>query len=48
MTIIYITENNTKCYAVTSQNKGWVKVQKIENVSQDKNIYKKLVLWKHL
>ena len=38
MTIIYITENNTKCYAVTSQNKGWIKVQKIKDVGDDKNI----------
>ena len=38
MTIIYITENNTKCYAVTSQNKGWLKVQKIGDVGDDKNI----------
>ena len=38
MTIIYITENNTICYAVTSQNKGWIKVQKIGDVGDDKNI----------
>ena len=38
MTIIYITENNTECYAVTSQNKGWIKVQKIRDVGDDKNI----------
>ena len=37
MTIIYITENKTKCYAVTSQNKGWIKVQKIRDVGDDKN-----------
>ena len=29
MTIIYVTENNTKCYGVPSQNKGWVRVQKL-------------------
>ena len=41
MTFIYVTENNTKCYAVTFQNKGWIKVQKIEDISNDKNnIYK--------
>ena len=34
---LYITENNTKCYAVTSQNKGWIKVQKIRDVGDDKN-----------
>ena len=38
MTIIHITENNTECYAVTSQNKGWIKVQKIRDVGDDKNI----------
>ena len=38
MTIIYITENNTKCYAVTSQTKGWIKVQKTRDVGDDKNI----------
>ena len=38
MTIIYVTENNTKFYAVTLQNKGWLKVQKFEDVSNDKNI----------
>ena len=31
MTIIYVTENNTKCYGVTFQNNGWIKVQKIED-----------------
>ena len=36
MTIIYITENNTKSYAVTSQNKGWIKVKKIRDVGDDK------------
>ena len=38
MTIIYITENNCQRYVVTLQNKGWVKVQKFEDVSNDKNI----------
>ena len=37
MTTKYITENNTKCYAVTSQIKGLIKVQKIEKVSDDRN-----------
>ena len=41
MTIIYITENNCKCYAVTFKNNGWIKVQKFKDVSNDKNfIYK--------
>ena len=38
MTIVYVTENHTKCYAVTSQNKGCIKVQKFEDVSDDKKI----------
>ena len=38
MTIIYITEYNCKCYAVTFENKGWVKVQKFEDESLDENI----------
>ena len=38
MTIIYITEDNCECYAVTFQNKGWVKVQKFEDGSLDENI----------
>ena len=38
MTIIYVTENNTECYGVTFQNNGMIRVQKLENVSDDKNI----------
>ena len=39
MTVIYITENNCECYAVTFENKGFVQVQKFEDVSEnDKNI----------
>ena len=39
MTVIYITENNCECYAVTFQNNGFVQVQKFEDVSEnDKNI----------
>ena len=37
MTIIYITENNTKTYGVTFQNNGCVKVQKFEDISNDEN-----------
>ena len=37
MTIIYITEHNTKCYGVTFQNNRWIKVQKFEDNSDDKN-----------
>ena len=38
MTIIYATEYNTKCYRVTLQNKGWVRVRKKKDVSEDENI----------
>ena len=37
MTIIYVTEYNTECYGVTFQNIGWIKVQKFEDISDDKN-----------
>ena len=37
MTIIYITEHNTKYYGVTFQNNGYVKVQKFEDISNDEN-----------
>ena len=42
MTIIFITENNTKCYGVTFQNNGYVKIQKFEDNSHDKNIIYKV------
>ena len=39
MTVIYITEDNCKCYAVTFQKNGFVQVQQFEDVSEsDKNI----------
>ena len=38
MTVIYITENNCECYAVTFQNKGGIKVQKFKDESLDENI----------
>ena len=38
MTVIYITENNCECYAVTFQNKGWIKKQKFQDESLDENI----------
>ena len=38
MTVIYITEHNCKCYAVTFENKGWFKVQKFKDESLDENI----------
>ena len=39
MTVVYIFENNCKCYAVTLKNKGWIKVQKFKDgVCLDENI----------
>ena len=38
MTIIYITENNCECLAVTFKNNGMIKVHKFHDVSDDKNI----------
>ena len=38
MTIICLIEHNTKYYAVICQNKGWIKVQTIRDVGDDKNI----------
>ena len=38
MTIIYVTENNCKCYAVTFENNGFVQIQQFKDVSEsDKN-----------
>ena len=38
MTIIYVCECNCECLAVTTCNNGWIKVQKLEDVSKDENI----------
>ena len=38
MTIIYLTENNTKCYGVTFENNGRIKAQKLEDISKDKKL----------
>ena len=35
--VIYLTEYNTRCYGVTFQNNGWIKVQKFEDISDDEN-----------
>ena len=42
MTIIYVTENNCQGYGLTLQKKGWVRMQKMKDVSEDKNIIYKL------
>ena len=42
MTIINATEYNTKCCGVTLKNKGWVRVQKQKDVSEDENIIYKV------
>ena len=33
MTVIYLTEYNCKCYGMTFENNGCVKVQKIQDIS---------------
>ena len=48
MTIIYITENNTKRYGVTFQNNEYVKVQKLKIFLTIKILYTKSDLWKRL
>ena len=42
MTIIYVTENNCACYAVTFQNKERIKVQKVEDDFEDRNVIYKV------
>ena len=37
MTIKYITEKINKRYGVTSQNNGYIKVQKFKDISNDEN-----------
>ena len=52
MTIIYVAENNCECLAVTFQNKGWIRVQKMKKYyiqGLKMNIlYTRSILWKHL
>ena len=38
MTIIYVAENNCQCLVVTFKNKGKVRIQKLEDISEDKKI----------
>ena len=38
MTVIYLKEYNTRCYAVNLQNNGCVTVQKFEDISNHENI----------
>ena len=37
MTVIYLTEYNCRRYAVTFENRGYVKVQKFNDMSDDEN-----------
>ena len=37
MTNIYLPEYNTRCYGLTFQNKGWIKVHNFEDISDDEN-----------
>ena len=38
MTIIYVTEVSCECYGATFRNNGMIRVQKLEDASEDKNI----------
>ena len=38
MTIIYVCESNCVRLAVTTRNKGWIRVQRLEDVCGDDNI----------
>ena len=38
MTVIYLTEYNTRCYLVSFQNNGCVRVQKFGDKSDDESI----------
>ena len=42
MTIIYVAENNCQRLAITFKNNGMIRVQKIEDVFEDKNIIYKV------
>ena len=44
MTIIYVAENNCQRLAVTFKNNAVIKVQKLEDISEDKNIIYKVNL----
>ena len=37
MTIIYVTENNCRCYGVTSENNGYFTVQKFKDIVDGKD-----------
>ena len=40
MTFVYLTECITRCFGVSFQNNGWIKVQKYEDISAtENNIY---------
>ena len=37
MTVIYLTEYNTRCYGITFENNGRIKVPKFKDVSNYEN-----------
>ena len=45
MTIIYLTEYNTRCYVVSFRNNGCIKLQKFEDMSDDENKIFCVKLW---
>ena len=46
MAIIYITENNTKCYGVTFKKTVMLKYRKLKIFLMKKILYIKSTLWK--
>ena len=40
MTIVCLTEHNTRCYGVIFQKNGWIEVQKFEDICADGKKYK--------
>ena len=42
MTVIFVPEINCECYGVTFQNIGYIKAQKLKDISDDKNIIYKV------
>ena len=43
MTIIYIAENNFRCLAITFKNNGLIRVQKLEDISDDTNLIYEII-----
>ena len=37
MIVVFFTEQNTRCYGVSFQNNGCIKVQRLEDISNHEN-----------